>query len=159
METMTTLAVTLFAAFVIASALQLFFACVFARRLRNYRAPEVAEDRLPKVAVILCLRGVDPFLNECLERLARLDYPRFVLRVMVDSSGRRRTRLRRAVGGGTANCLSPSISFAIRLRVVLSIAARFIRRFADWMSRSRPLSSPTPIRCPIPAGYGPWQHR
>ncbi|MGO8753415.1 MAG: glycosyltransferase [Thermoguttaceae bacterium] len=82
---MTTLAVTLFAAFVIASALQLFFACVFARRLRDYRVPEVAEDRLPKVAVILCLRGVDPFLDECLERLTRLDYPRYIVRVVVDS--------------------------------------------------------------------------
>ena len=61
---MTTFAVTLFAAFVIASALQLFFAWIFTRQLRDYGVPEVAEERLPKVAVILCLRGADPFLDE-----------------------------------------------------------------------------------------------
>ncbi len=83
-QSMTALAIFLFAAFVLASFGQILFAWIYSRRVRDYRVAEVPEDRLPKAAVILCLRGADPFLEECLERVAQQDYPRFVVRVIVD---------------------------------------------------------------------------
>ena len=81
---MITFAIVLFAAFVLMSAGQLVLAWIYTRRFRNYRLPEVADETLPKAAVILCLRGADPFLEDCLERLARQNYPRFSIRIVLD---------------------------------------------------------------------------
>ncbi|ELP29909.1 glycosyltransferase [Rhodopirellula baltica] len=39
----------------------------------------------PKAAIILCLRGADPFLRQCLQHLLNQDYPEFQLHVVVDS--------------------------------------------------------------------------
>jgi len=55
------------------------------RRFGSYRTPELADDRLPRAAVILCLRGVDPFLNECLAKLTDQDYPDYDLWLVLDS--------------------------------------------------------------------------
>ena len=60
-QSMTALAIFLFAAFVLASFGQILFAWIYSRRVRDYRVAEVPEDRLPKAAVILCLRRDDPF--------------------------------------------------------------------------------------------------
>ena len=38
----------------------------------------------PKTAVILCLRGADPFLETCIRALLNQDYPRFEVRIVVD---------------------------------------------------------------------------
>jgi hypothetical protein len=40
---------------------------------------------LPKVSVILCLRGNDPFLSPCLEALLQQNYPHYELQIVVDS--------------------------------------------------------------------------
>ena len=50
-----------------------------ARRARNETAP------CPKTAVILCLRGSDPFLSACLEGILHQDYPCYDVRIVVDS--------------------------------------------------------------------------
>ncbi len=38
----------------------------------------------PKVAIVLCLRGADPFLDRCIRALAQLNYPNFEVRIVVD---------------------------------------------------------------------------
>ncbi|MCA9132251.1 MAG: glycosyltransferase family 2 protein [Planctomycetales bacterium] len=48
------------------------------------RFPPVAEDELPPAAVLLSLRGNDPYLTECLQRLAAQDYPQYRLHVILD---------------------------------------------------------------------------
>lgn len=40
---------------------------------------------LPNLLVILCLRGTDPFLGECLSRLLGSSYPNLTARIVVDS--------------------------------------------------------------------------
>jgi glycosyl transferase family 2 len=47
--------------------------------------PPLPEADLPKVAVLLPLRGADPSLRDCLRGLLRQDYPRYSVRVVVDS--------------------------------------------------------------------------
>lgn len=47
------------------------------------------DGQLPKAAVLLCLRGVDPNLPECLRRLLRQDYPDYQLFIAVDSESDR----------------------------------------------------------------------
>jgi GT2 family glycosyltransferase len=52
------------------------------RRWRRYRRDDAP---CPKAAVVLCLRGPDPFLADCLRAILRQDYPRYELWVVVDS--------------------------------------------------------------------------
>lgn len=40
---------------------------------------------LPKATVILCMRGADPFLPDCLQGLMAQDYPNYQLRIVIDS--------------------------------------------------------------------------
>ena len=81
---MISFAIILFTLFVLMSAGQFLLVSIYTRRFRSYRLPEVPDAVLPKAAVILCLRGEDPFLEECLERLARQIYPRFSIRIVLD---------------------------------------------------------------------------
>jgi len=57
------------------------FACMLRRAGKT--PPDVSYR--PKVAVILCLRGADPFLRQCIERLLQQDYPNYELVIVVDS--------------------------------------------------------------------------
>ena len=43
------------------------------------------DDQLPKAAVILCVRGTDPYLVNCVRALINQDYPQYSLRIVVDS--------------------------------------------------------------------------
>ncbi|MCA9269351.1 MAG: glycosyltransferase family 2 protein, partial [Planctomycetales bacterium] len=54
--------------------------------LRPRRGPRVPDEQLPKAAVLLCLRGADPSLADCLERLIVQDYPNFQIFIAVDST-------------------------------------------------------------------------
>ncbi len=56
----------------------------YIRWLASETVPEVADDRLPRAAVILSLRGADPFLGECLQRLTSQNYPDYEVHVIVD---------------------------------------------------------------------------
>lgn len=64
---------------------QLLVTRVYVRYMRSYRVPQVASAELPRAAVILSLRGADPFLTECLERLTSQQYPHYSLHVVIDS--------------------------------------------------------------------------
>jgi len=81
--------VTEFAFMLFASVVMLFLgqACLvlgFVWALRKQRPPLLEDHQLPKAAVILCLRGSDPFLGDCLLGLLGQDYPNFEVRVVVD---------------------------------------------------------------------------
>lgn len=43
------------------------------------------DEKLPRAAVILCLRGADPFLPKCLKALLKQNYPDYELQIVVDS--------------------------------------------------------------------------
>ena len=57
----------------------------FVSAMRRARVESTPDARCPKVAVILCLRGTDPFLPACLQAILQQDYPNYDLRVVVDS--------------------------------------------------------------------------
>lgn len=42
-------------------------------------------QKLPQAAVILCLRGSDPFLADCITQLLRQDYPNYSLHIVIDN--------------------------------------------------------------------------
>ncbi|MDA1161611.1 MAG: glycosyltransferase family 2 protein [Planctomycetota bacterium] len=48
--------------------------------------PKVSDDDLPRVAVIMPLRGADPFLEQCLRGLLKQNYPRFEVRIVLDGA-------------------------------------------------------------------------
>lgn len=52
--------------------------------LRNWKRTLITDDQAPKVAVILCLRGDDPFLGNCIRGLLVQDYPTYDLHVIID---------------------------------------------------------------------------
>lgn len=66
-------------------AIQVFFTLVFIWYLRLSQKNLLPDDQLPKTAVILCLRGADPFLPNCLRSLLKQNYPNYDLKLIVDS--------------------------------------------------------------------------
>jgi cellulose synthase/poly-beta-1,6-N-acetylglucosamine synthase-like glycosyltransferase len=52
---------------------------------RRRTPPSIPEGDLPKVGVLLTLRGADPFLDRCLRGLLSQNYPRYEVRIVVDS--------------------------------------------------------------------------
>jgi Glycosyl transferase family 21 len=65
--------------------------------LRRPADPPLPETRLPRVAVILPLRGADPSLRDCLRGLLAQDYPHYRLRIIIDSPDDPAWRLARDV--------------------------------------------------------------
>ncbi len=57
------------------------FLFILGRRKRQHRSDEA----YPKTAVILSLRGTDPFLSESLKRLFTQDYPHYEVHIVVDA--------------------------------------------------------------------------
>jgi cellulose synthase/poly-beta-1,6-N-acetylglucosamine synthase-like glycosyltransferase len=58
----------------------------YARFLYRFRRPPLADDACPRAAVILCVRGLDPFLPACLSGLFQQDYPDYDVWIVVDST-------------------------------------------------------------------------
>jgi cellulose synthase/poly-beta-1,6-N-acetylglucosamine synthase-like glycosyltransferase len=58
---------------------------VFLWYLRSYKPTSLPDEQLPKTAVILCLRGADPFLHNCLRSLLKQNYPQYDLKLIIDS--------------------------------------------------------------------------
>ena len=54
------------------------------RKLRNWKPARLDDADCPQDAVVLCLRGEDPFLGDCIESLLRQDYPDFEVHVVID---------------------------------------------------------------------------
>ncbi|MEA5580683.1 glycosyltransferase family 2 protein [Nodularia harveyana UHCC-0300] len=67
-------------------AIQMILALVFLFYVRSPQAQNsLTDEQLPKTAVILCLRGADPYLPHCIEALLNQNYPDYDLKVIVDS--------------------------------------------------------------------------
>jgi len=58
---------------------------VFLWYLRSHKPKLLPDEQLPKTAVILCLRGADPFLHNCLQSLLQQNYPEYDLKLIIDS--------------------------------------------------------------------------
>ncbi|MFM5998595.1 MAG: glycosyltransferase [Dolichospermum sp.] len=58
---------------------------IFLWYLRSYKPQLLPDEKLPKTAVILCLRGADPFLHHCLRSLLQQNYPQYDLKLIIDS--------------------------------------------------------------------------
>jgi cellulose synthase/poly-beta-1,6-N-acetylglucosamine synthase-like glycosyltransferase len=91
---MNNLAIVLFWAFIILFLIQLPLLVAFVSKIRKQMsvaqqaiqdAHSLTEDCLPNATVILCLRGADPFLSNCLQGLVSQDYPNYQVRIIVDS--------------------------------------------------------------------------
>jgi len=82
---MTEWAMILFWALVVLAVGQAVAVAKFVWTMRHARRASTAAGPCPKTAVILCLRGSDPFLAACLEAILHQDYPRYDLRIVVDS--------------------------------------------------------------------------
>lgn len=54
------------------------------RLFKKSNTNSVGANPPPKVAVVLTLRGADPFLDRCLRGLMQQDYPRYDVRIVVD---------------------------------------------------------------------------
>ena len=65
-------------------AVQALLVAGFVWRLRNFQRPLVSDAECPSAAVVLCLRGGDPFLGLCLERLFQQDYPNYRVLIVLD---------------------------------------------------------------------------
>ncbi|MBI3865121.1 MAG: glycosyltransferase family 2 protein [Planctomycetia bacterium] len=82
MLTATVLVVMLLAA---AGGFQTIWCSRFAALFRQPKSQPVPDAALPKVAVVMTLRGADPFLDRTLQGLTQLDYPRYDIRIIVDN--------------------------------------------------------------------------
>jgi cellulose synthase/poly-beta-1,6-N-acetylglucosamine synthase-like glycosyltransferase len=69
----------------IAVLCQAFWAWRFASLVAQPPAQPIQDDQLPRVAVVLCLRGADPSLIGCLNGLLRQNYPLYDVHVVVDN--------------------------------------------------------------------------
>lgn len=65
--------------------IQIALTLIFIYYLRSNSVNSLSDNQLPKTAVILCLRGADPFLSNCLKGLLDQDYPQYDLKIIVDS--------------------------------------------------------------------------
>ncbi len=71
-------------AVVVSSVVQLALVCGYVARLWRFKQPLVTDAECSKAAVVLCLRGGDPFLSQCLAGLLNQDYPTYRVVVVVD---------------------------------------------------------------------------
>ncbi len=65
-------------------AIQVLLIAIFVWNLRFHQGKLLPDDKLPKTAIVLCLRGADPFLPNCLRALLNQNYPHYDLKLIVD---------------------------------------------------------------------------
>ena len=153
---MTSLAVALFWLLALSIAAQAAMALRLFAALRKGRAAPAADAACPKAVVVLCLRGRDPFLDQCVRALLDQDYPRYDVRIVVDGpddpAWRRCRRFRSGHGAGSSP--SPSAD-----RRAASSAAASCRSYRDWTPPTTwsPCWMPTP--CRIAPGSASWSPR
>ena len=70
---------------IVGLAIQSFQSLSLIRLFQKHQLTKVPDSRLPRCAVVLCLRGCDPDLDQHLESLLTQDYPDFHLYLVVDS--------------------------------------------------------------------------
>ena len=57
----------------------------FLRYCRRFPRSRAADSQLPRAGVVLCIRGADETLADCLNGLLDQDYPHYSLSIVVDS--------------------------------------------------------------------------
>jgi hypothetical protein len=77
--------VGVFLILVILAVSQGLLAVVFLRAILRFDCRPSGDHDCPRAAVVLCLRGHDPFLEKCLELLLDQDYPDYRLHIVVDN--------------------------------------------------------------------------
>lgn len=82
---MDTTAVVAFSVLALAILAQGALTAWFLAVLIRFRRTLPADRQCPKAAVVLCLRGTDPFLESTIRALLDLDYPDYEVLVIVDS--------------------------------------------------------------------------
>jgi cellulose synthase/poly-beta-1,6-N-acetylglucosamine synthase-like glycosyltransferase len=79
----------LFWCLIIWTIIQGLLAIGFFRRLHlfshTFSLPDRSQSFCPSATIILCLRGADPFLFNCLTALLQQDYPHYRLQIIIDS--------------------------------------------------------------------------
>ena len=83
---MSTMQVALFGSLFASILVQFCLAAGFVYRLRSWKRPLLGDASCPPVAVVLCLRGGDPFLSRCIGGLLAQNYPNYEVCFMVDNS-------------------------------------------------------------------------
>lgn len=71
--------------FAIAATIRLVLTRRLVKAFRRPSSASVADSDLPFVIAVMALRGGDEFLSETLRRLTTMDYPRYRLRLVLDS--------------------------------------------------------------------------
>lgn len=79
------IATALLAWFALLSAIQFWLTGRLVAAFHDNGARRLPDGECPRALAVLCLRGTDPFLPDTLARLARLDYPDYTLRIVIDS--------------------------------------------------------------------------
>ncbi|MCG8648865.1 MAG: glycosyltransferase family 2 protein [Pirellulales bacterium] len=64
---------------------QCIFVGAFVWMMYRHRRPVASQTRQPKAAVVLALRGPDPFLDDCIRRLLAQDYQDYTIFLVVDN--------------------------------------------------------------------------
>lgn len=82
---MNDLVLIIFLIFAVLVIIQVFFTAVMMSSLRSPSPKLLADEELPKAAVILCLRGADPSLSNCLRSLLQQNYPDYDIKLIIDS--------------------------------------------------------------------------
>ena len=82
---MNTLTIAIVFATIALALFEIYFTSVFIKSLQRDCQNTYKAEELPKVAIALCLRGADPFLPDCLQALLNQNYPKYELKIVVDS--------------------------------------------------------------------------
>ncbi|MFQ4140996.1 glycosyltransferase family 2 protein [Chlorogloeopsis sp. ULAP02] len=82
---MNVFAIALFGILAVFSILQTFYVLAFVSSMNLPSSKTIQDELLPKAAVILSLRGADPFLADCVRALLYQNYPQYNLHIVVDS--------------------------------------------------------------------------
>jgi len=82
---MTGYSITIALILIVSAISQGFLAVYFIRAILHFRRGASHDRHSPRTAIVLCLRGRDPFLENCLESLLKQDYPDYQLHVVVDN--------------------------------------------------------------------------
>jgi hypothetical protein len=81
---MTSFSLVICAILLVLVAVQAVPTVAFVLALRRPRPALPADKDCPKAAVLLSVRGDDPFLGQCIEGLLQQDYPDYCVRIVVD---------------------------------------------------------------------------
>jgi len=82
---MTPAAITITVILLVLLLAQIFLAAGFIVRLRRAPAGKLPDHACPKVALVICVRGKDAALKECLDAALNQSYPNYAAHIIVDN--------------------------------------------------------------------------